>query len=243
MLANVILGEELGLYRAMADGQPVTADELAAKTGCNARLVREWLSAQAASGYMEHADGRFRLPAEQAMALANEDSPVYVAGGASVLASMFLDKDKIVKAMRGDGAPVLGRPSSVPVLAAPSASSAPATAPTSCPQWLPALDGVVGEARARRQGRRRRLRPRRLDRRDGARRSRTRASSASTSTQPSIETARQRARGGRRRRARQFDAATRQGLSRRTTTTWSASSTACTTWAIRSARRATRTRR
>src|SRR5215475_6282924 len=100
MMANVILGEELGLYRAMADSVPVTPEALAAKTGCNPRLLREWLSAQVASGYMEHADGQFRLPPEHAMALADENSPVYVAGGAVVVAAFFHDKDKLVKAMR-----------------------------------------------------------------------------------------------------------------------------------------------
>src|ERR1700754_495710 len=60
MLANVIVGEELGLYRAMADSQPVTPQALAEKTTCNPRLVREWLSAHVASGYMEHHDGQFR---------------------------------------------------------------------------------------------------------------------------------------------------------------------------------------
>ena len=60
--------------------------------------------AQAAAGYVEHVEGQFRLPPEQALALAVEDSPVYVAGGAVVLASLFLDKDKLVAAMRGDGA-------------------------------------------------------------------------------------------------------------------------------------------
>src|SRR5512135_1765467 len=103
MLASVILGEELGLYRALADGKPVTSDELASKTKCNPRLVREWLSAQAASGYLEYTDGKFRLPPEQAMALANEDSPVYVAGGATVLSAMFFDKEKILAAFRGTG--------------------------------------------------------------------------------------------------------------------------------------------
>ena len=61
IMANVILGDELGLYRAMADGKPVTPEQLAERTGCNARLVREWLSGQAASGYVEHDQGRFRL--------------------------------------------------------------------------------------------------------------------------------------------------------------------------------------
>src|SRR5690606_22302610 len=104
MLANIILGDELGLYRAMADSQPITPDALANKTGCNARLVREWLSAHAASGYMEHRGDSFVLPEEQALALAIEDSPVYMAGGASVVAALFHDKDKLVSAMRGDGA-------------------------------------------------------------------------------------------------------------------------------------------
>ena len=104
LMANVILGEELGLYRAMADGSPITPEELAQRTGCNTRLIREWLSAQAASGYVEHDAGRFRLPPEQAMALADESSPVYVAGGAVVLGSLYMDKDKIAAAMRGDGA-------------------------------------------------------------------------------------------------------------------------------------------
>src|SRR6478752_2186746 len=69
MVASIIVGEELGLYRAMADGRPVTADDLAAATGCHPRLVLEWLNAQAASGYVEFADGNFRLPDEQALAL------------------------------------------------------------------------------------------------------------------------------------------------------------------------------
>src|SRR6266545_4225431 len=68
MIANVILGEELGLYRAMADSSPITPEALATKTGCNPRLIREWLHAQAAAGYVEHVAGQFRLPPEQAMA-------------------------------------------------------------------------------------------------------------------------------------------------------------------------------
>ena len=62
MIANVIVGEELGLYRAMADSVPITPEALAAKTGCNPRLIREWLSAHAAAGYMEHIDGQSLLP-------------------------------------------------------------------------------------------------------------------------------------------------------------------------------------
>jgi SAM-dependent methyltransferase len=142
MLASVIVGEELGLYRAMADGVSLTADDLAAKTHCQPRLTREWLNAQAASGYMEYADGRFRLPPEQAMALADEESPVYVAGGAAVLASMFLDKDKVVTAMRGDGALSWGDHHPC-MFSGTERFFRPGYRANLVASWLPALDGVV----------------------------------------------------------------------------------------------------
>jgi SAM-dependent methyltransferase len=144
MIASVIVGEELGLYQAMADGKGVTAGELAAKTKCQPRLILEWLSAQAASGYLEHADGRFRLPPEQAMALANEDSPVYVAGGASVLSAMFLDKDKIVKAMRGDGALPWGDHHPC-LFSGTEKFFRPGYRANLTSTWLPALEGVVAK--------------------------------------------------------------------------------------------------
>ena len=144
IMANVILGEELGLYRAMADGQPLTPEELASRTGCNARLVREWLSGQAASGYVEHEAGHFRLPEEQAMALANEDSPVFVAGGAVVLASMYLDKDKIAAAMRGNGGLSWGDHHPC-LFSGTERFFRPGYQANLVSNWLPALDGVVAK--------------------------------------------------------------------------------------------------
>jgi SAM-dependent methyltransferase len=144
MMASVIVGEELGLYRALADGAPMTAGELAAKTGCNERLVREWLSAQAASGYMEYSEGRFRLPPEQAMALADESSPVYVAGGAGVLASLFLDKDKVVQAMRGNGALAWGDHHPC-MFSGTERFFRPGYRANLISSWLPALTGVVSK--------------------------------------------------------------------------------------------------
>jgi SAM-dependent methyltransferase len=142
MFANVLVGEELGLYRAMADGAETTPEELAEKTGCNARLVREWLNAHAAAGYAEHANGRFRLSEEQAMALAHEDSPVYVAGGAVVLASLFLDKDKVLEAMRGDGALAWGDHHPC-LFSGTERFFRPGYKAHLVAEWLPALDGVV----------------------------------------------------------------------------------------------------
>ncbi|MDD1016756.1 class I SAM-dependent methyltransferase [Pseudomonas rubra] len=147
MLANLILGDELGLYRAMADSQFTTPEQLADKTGCNARLLREWLSAQAASGYMEHRDGRFRLPEEQAMALAIEDSPVYAAGGASVIAALFHDKDKLVAAMRGDGALAWGDHHPC-MFSGTERFFRPGYRAHLVSQWLPTLSGVIDKLQA-----------------------------------------------------------------------------------------------
>ncbi len=147
MIANIILGEELGLYKAMADSQPITPEALAGKTGCNARLLREWLSAHAASGYMEHRDGQFRLPEEQAMALAIEDSPVYIAGGAVVVAALFHDKDKLVRAMRGDGALAWGDHHPC-MFSGTERFFRPGYRSHLVAEWLPALDGVVDKLKA-----------------------------------------------------------------------------------------------
>jgi len=147
MIASVIVGEELGLYRAMATGEPTTPEELAKRTSCDSRLIREWLSAQAAAGYVEAADGRFRLPEEQAMALAKEDSPVYVAGGAGVLASMFLDKDKLVAAMRGDGSLAWGEHHPC-LFSGTERFFRPGYRAHLVSEWLPALESVIPKLEA-----------------------------------------------------------------------------------------------
>ena len=77
----VVIGERLGLYKALAAG-PLTSGELAAKTQTDERYVREWLASQAAGGYVTYDDkaNKFGLSEEQAFALANEDSPAYLPG-------------------------------------------------------------------------------------------------------------------------------------------------------------------
>ena len=81
--ASILLGDRLGLYKAMADGAVITPSELATKTGLHERYVREWLSGQAASGYIDYHPEKnaFSLSAEQAMAFAEEGSPAFFAGG------------------------------------------------------------------------------------------------------------------------------------------------------------------
>ncbi|HEX3511042.1 MAG TPA: class I SAM-dependent methyltransferase [Solirubrobacteraceae bacterium] len=102
----VLIGDKLGLYKAMADGDPVTPGELAERTGCRERYIREWLSQQAASGYVEYvaADGTFRLPPEQAMALTDEDSPAFIPGAFQLLAAVVKDEPHIAERFRsGEG--------------------------------------------------------------------------------------------------------------------------------------------
>src|SRR5690349_23830359 len=80
--ASVLLGDRLGLYKAMADGEAMTSAELAKATGLHERYVREWLSGQAAAGYIDYHPEKnaFSLSPEQAMAFAIEDSPAFFAG-------------------------------------------------------------------------------------------------------------------------------------------------------------------
>ena len=142
MMAMVLIGDELGLYKAMADGKPISAEALATKCGCHPRLVREWLDANVASGYLEAVEGAYQLPPEQAMALANQDSPVFVAPGQSVVASCFMDLDKVLQAFRGNGAFPWGAHHhrmfhGVEQFFRPGYQANLTTA------WLPALDGVV----------------------------------------------------------------------------------------------------
>jgi SAM-dependent methyltransferase len=100
--ALVLIGDKLGLYKALAESGAATPDELARRTGTTERYVREWLAAQAASGYVDYdpATRRFSMSAEQAMALATESSPVYVAGAFELIASAYLDEPKVTEAFR-----------------------------------------------------------------------------------------------------------------------------------------------
>jgi SAM-dependent methyltransferase len=104
--ATVVLGDKLGLYRALADLGPSTPEELATATGCDARYLREWLLAQAASGYadLDPSSGRFSLDAAQAACLADETAPTFLAGGMAVVSSMHRDEDAVRNAFTtGEG--------------------------------------------------------------------------------------------------------------------------------------------
>jgi 2-polyprenyl-3-methyl-5-hydroxy-6-metoxy-1,4-benzoquinol methylase len=100
--ALVVIGDKLGLYKAMAEAGPVTPSELSRRTDTAERYVREWLNAQAAGGYVGYdaAAGTFSLSPEQAFALADEMSPASVPGLFQVTAAMWHGEEKMTANFR-----------------------------------------------------------------------------------------------------------------------------------------------
>jgi 2-polyprenyl-3-methyl-5-hydroxy-6-metoxy-1,4-benzoquinol methylase len=139
----VCLGDELGLYEAMDGAGPMTAAMLGERTGCQERLVQDWLDQQAAAGYVEYDDAAsaYTLPAEQAMALARRQSPVFVASGMTVTASMFEDLGKVAAAFRGDGALAWGEHSEQ-LFRGTAEFFRPGYQHHLVTEWIPALDGT-----------------------------------------------------------------------------------------------------
>lgn len=100
-----VIGEKLGLYKAMAHAGPLTSEEIAERSGAAERYVREWLGNQAAGGYVTYdpETNRYELPDEHALALADEDSPFYILGVYDSIASLYADEDRILEAFRSGG--------------------------------------------------------------------------------------------------------------------------------------------
>jgi SAM-dependent methyltransferase len=98
----IVIGDKLGLYRAMGDGEPVTPAQLAERTGTAERYIREWLNANAASKFVEYdgASGTYFMTPEQALALAQDDTPIHLPGFYHMLASLMKDEEKITEIYR-----------------------------------------------------------------------------------------------------------------------------------------------
>jgi len=141
--ALVVIGDRLGLYRAMADGEPVTPEELASRTHTDGRYVREWLSNQAAGGYVNYdpAIQRFFLTAEQSLALAQEGSPAFVPGAFQVATALIKDEATIADAfLSGDG--VGWHQHHHDLFTGTERFFRPGYAANLVTAWIPALDGV-----------------------------------------------------------------------------------------------------
>jgi SAM-dependent methyltransferase len=144
--ALVVMGDRLGLYRALAGAGPLTSLEVAERTGTAERYVREWLNAQAAGGYVEYdpESGRYTLPPEQAMALTDENSPVYLPGFFQIALGTLHDSERIVEAAR-TGTGVGWHEHGQDVFEGCERFFRPGYNANLVASWLPALDGVVAK--------------------------------------------------------------------------------------------------
>ena len=139
----IVLGDRLGLYKAMAEAGPITSAELAEKTGTAERYVREWLNAQAAGGFVEYTPEtqRYLLPPEQAMALANEESPAFVCGAFELATASLKSESQIESAFRS-GAGFGWHQHDLGVSTGCERFFRPGYNANLVSSWLPALEGV-----------------------------------------------------------------------------------------------------
>lgn len=138
----VVIGESLGLYKALAE-EPLSAAELAGKTGTDARYVREWASSQAAGGYVlyDPASQRFSLSEEQAFALADEDSPAYIPGAFQLALAALKAVPRVTRAFQ-TGLGVGWHEHDAGLFHGTEKFFRPGYAANLAQAWIPALDGV-----------------------------------------------------------------------------------------------------
>lgn len=144
--ALVVMGDRLGLYRAMAGAGPLTPAELAERTGTHERYVREWLNAQAAGAYVDYDpdSSRYSLCPEHAIALTDESSPAFLPGFFQIALGSMVDSPRVAEAAR-TGAGVGWHEHGSDVLEGCERFFRPGYNANLVSAWLPALDGVVGK--------------------------------------------------------------------------------------------------
>jgi SAM-dependent methyltransferase len=138
-----VIGEKLGLYKAMAGAGPLTSEEVAERSGAAERYVREWLRNQAAGGYIDYdpESDRYTLSDEHALALADEDSPFYILGVYDSIASLYADEDKILEAFKS-GKGMGWHEHDHRLFRGTERFFRPGYRGNLVSEWIPALDGV-----------------------------------------------------------------------------------------------------
>jgi 2-polyprenyl-3-methyl-5-hydroxy-6-metoxy-1,4-benzoquinol methylase len=144
--ALVVMGDRLGLYRALAEAGPLSPADLAERTGTAERYVREWLNAQAAGGYVSYDpdSGQYTLPPEQAVALTDPASPAYLPGFFQMALGSVTDSPKITEAAR-TGAGFGWHQHGQDVFEGCERFFRPGYNANLVSAWLPALDGVLAK--------------------------------------------------------------------------------------------------
>jgi len=145
----VMLGDKLGLYRALAESGPISTEDLAEKTGTTERYVREWCAAQAGSGYIEYdsASGNFSMTPEQQAVFADSDSPACMTGGYYAIGSMFIDEPKITHAFKSGEGVSWGDHSDC-LFCGTEKFFRPGYQASLISEWLPSLKGVTDKLEA-----------------------------------------------------------------------------------------------
>jgi SAM-dependent methyltransferase len=145
----ISLGRQLGLYDALAGAGPLSSHEVAARTKCAERYVREWLNSQVAAGYVAYhpSSQTYELSPEQALVLADRNSPTYIPVAWEVPASMWADQPKAVEAFR-TGKGVAWGDHDGRLYCGVAAFFRNGYRKQLVPDWLPALEGVVDKLRA-----------------------------------------------------------------------------------------------
>jgi SAM-dependent methyltransferase len=147
--AMAVIGDKLGLYKALAAAGPLTPEELAERTGTTERYVREWLSSQAAGGYAGYdaATGKFFLTEEQAFALADESGPVFLPGAFQLALSAVRSEPRIAEAFKtGEG--VGWHEHDAGLFGGTERFFRPGYAANLVGSWIPALEGVEAKLKA-----------------------------------------------------------------------------------------------
>jgi 2-polyprenyl-3-methyl-5-hydroxy-6-metoxy-1,4-benzoquinol methylase len=144
--ALVIVGDKLGLYKAMAGAGPLSSADLAGKTGTNERYVREWLAQQAAAGYLNYdsASARYLMTPEQEMVFAAEGGPAFMLGAFEIAGSVIRDEPKITEAFKS-GHGVGWHEHDAALFRGTERFFRPGYGMHLLSEWLPALDGVTAK--------------------------------------------------------------------------------------------------
>jgi len=140
----LVIGDRLGLYRALAEGGPQTPDQLAERTGTHVRYIRPWLVNQAARGYAEYdpASGTYSLTPEQVLVFVEEDSPAFVVGGMETMVAGVMAVDRIAEAFKTGGGMAWGE--HYPGLfRGTERFFRPGYLANLTTSWIPSIEGVV----------------------------------------------------------------------------------------------------
>jgi SAM-dependent methyltransferase len=140
----MLIGDKLGLYKTLSEKGPFTSAELAQATNTSERYVREWLSAQAASGYVEYdaASGKFSMTPEQILVFGDDDSPVFMGAVGNLVAATFIDEPKVSDAFK-TGKGVGWNQRSECLFCGTARFFRTGYKHHLVQEWLPSLDGVV----------------------------------------------------------------------------------------------------